>query len=876
MARQWLPLSILLVLAIGVFLFLNQGNEPRKVDPVTPPVVVEESPEAAEETPEVASASDLVAADVPLERVTLDLPSQASSVKYGTPAEEGILVTVVDGDSSEPMPTADVIVLDTGVVDERELQAQLTSSPDFEALFQYLGVTYHTDDKAQVIIPEPVGDLIIAGRTDTHFNFAFDVDTDSGELTLRLNPIRLLGVKVVDGTGRPVEGAPVSLRMRSGYYTQDLMRSDTDREGIADLKLFDLLFTMLGDEDTFAALLVLTPTPVEAPIDFQDLPKVPPVLVLPEVGRVEVHVLDADGKLQTEDFMVDLAIVDPNDAPSDGSGPENWENPQEHLTNRTSNGKAYFPLVAYEQHLEARVVSMDGERREVVQGPGPVRGGQPVVFTVAPEVKSPILTGRILNAEGMVGKNLNLGKQIKIKSPGSSSTHNSSVKTDGEGRFRLLLDDDFEPGGTRTLTLTMKATKRKAQRTVKVDISQDYPPGEHDLGDLVVMIPPLVATGTILGADGTPLKNAQVRPEHKEFWGDDLDDFYWTGGWDLRTETASDGTFKIHGNLEPGDYRLLVNHDKHSSATREIHLGATDVVIQMEAAVEVVGRILMDDHIDPKGVTVHLMRLENDGKGNMQHQSEVAKDGSFDFTGQEMGGVKLSVRSEFLGEELFSLPDLALVAKGGTQKIPDIDLRGQLLGLHLEVVNESGKKVQQIEITPEDGQMRRGWHQNPVTIVSAEQSLNIEVGADGYRSQKLQGLREDQKVVLREGLRCTIQVANMGALPNGWSLHASVNRQQEDPSDSTMHIMGHGTYRELNLDEFGKGEVILTSPGRYQVDFTISNDNSESRSNTRWGLNSRNTEAVIEVLDSSAPQRFSVVFPEDNLESTMENALGND
>lgn len=878
MARQWLPIAILLLLGLGVFLFLNQGPGQQDGPPTIPTTEEEVLPEAADEAPEVAQIEELGPDTGTLERVTLDLPTNETPIQFGTPVEEGILVSVVDGESSEPLPTAQVIVLDTGVVDERELQAQLGSSPDFEALFLYLGVTYPTDDKGQVMIPEPVGDLVIAGRTDTHFNFAFDFDTDSGEVTLRLNPIRLLAVKVVDGNGLPVEGAPVSLRMRSGFFTQDLMRAESNREGIASLKLFDLLFTRLGNEDVLAALLVLTPNPVETPIDFNNLPEEPPVLVLPEAGQVEVHIVNAEGELQTEDYMVNLAIIDPNEVRSNSSGPDHWEEPLEHLAGRASNGKAYFPLVAFGQHLEVRVVSMDGERREVINGPGPVRGGKPVVFTLSPAVKHPILIGRVLNAEGMVGKNLNLDTRIKQKSQNGSSTHNASLRTDEEGRFRFLLDEEFEPGSTRSLTLIMKPTKRKPMRSVKIDLSRSFGPGEHDLGDLVVMIPPLVASGVVLNADGEPLRKAKVKPERKHYWGEDADNFYWSGYWELRTDTESDGSFKIHGEFEAGEYRLQVSHDDHSITTKEINLGSADVLIQMEAAVQVEGRVLLDDHVDRNGVSVYLVRPESEHSGVRSFHSELGKDGKFSFKGQEVGSASLRVESEFLDEVFIEFEDLELVAKGGMQEIPEIDLRGQLLSFKIKVIDEDGKKVEQVEIIGEDGQSRSGWRQNPISIVSAKPALTLEVGAQGYRSQKLTGLREDTEVTLGEGMKCIIQVSNMGAVPNGWTLHASMSRKTEaDNSESPLsHTFHSSSYQNLPLDEFGKGEATVPAPGIYTIDFMISNDSAEDGSNTRWGVGGMSEFNTIEVMDIPGLQQFSVQIEESSLESTIQNALDND
>jgi len=866
MVRTWIPVSILLVLGMAVTLFLWKGSSPNTPtqDPAETTVV---QPTAAE-VPVAADATDLVVADPVLERVTLDLPEAGPTATYGEPVEEGILVTVVDGSNEELLPTAEVMVLDTGVVDERALQMQLTQAPDFEALFRDLGITYRTNDQAQVMIPEPIGDLVIAGRTDTHFNFAFDVDTSSGELTLRLNPIELLAIKVVDGAGHPVEHAPVSLRTRSGFFTQDLMRELTDQDGIARLKLFDLLKTMLAQEGVFAALLVLTPEPVEVAIDFLKLPEEPPVLVLPEVGQVEVRVVDEEGKASQEDYLVDLAIIDPTQVRSDTSGPGHWEDPLDHITAKTHRGIAPFPLVAFDQHLKVAAVSMDGERKAEVLGPGPVRGGGKISFTLAPKIESPILIGRVVNTEGMVGRNLNLESKLESQSNGNRSSSTSQLRTDEDGRFRMVLEEKWNGDGTRALILGMKATKRKPRRELRVELNRTFGPGEHELGDLVLEVPPLLASGVIFGADEHPLPGANVRPEIKTYYGKGQENFYWNGIWNLQTDARKDGSFEIRGSVEAGEYRLLISDDEHLATYQDIVLGQAGIQIHLDPAIIVVGRLLLDPEIDPESILVQLIRPENPNTGPRSIGSDLDKTGGYSLDGQEAGTASLRVLSRVLGEELYRVDSLSLQGSG-EQKIQDIDLRGRLTAITLRVVDEKGTLLKRVMVRIPPEETNLDAHDNPLLLVTAKPFLSFTVLANAKRSVYLENISQDQEVVLRNGIPVTIQIDNMGAVPVGWKIHGSLLRRLSENNN-----LDYRNGQQLSLDDSGLAKLQVPETGSYQLTLSLEHvDDGSPNSSTTWGLSQGGEDMSLEVQDLPGGQLFHMALDNEALQTTMESIL---
>jgi hypothetical protein len=868
MSRPLIPVLVLAALGIAVAAFLMQEDDPTPGPQRTETTTAAEEPAAAEPVePEAADPELVEVAGAGLERVTLAPAAEGSVATYGTPAEEGIVVTVVDGESSEPMPEAQIMVLDTGVVDEIEMQAQLGATPDFETLFMRLGVTYRLDEEARVTIPEPKGDLVVAGSTPTHFNFAFDVDTGSGEVTLRLNPIEMLLVKVVDEAGRPVENAPVGLRMRSGYFVQDLMRNETDHDGIAKLKLFDILKTMMGGQTMYAALMVLTPDPVEAEVDVMDLPEEPPVLVMPEAGQVEVLLVDAEGDRLEEEFMVDLSIIDPGEVRVDTSGPDHWEEPLEHLTARGVAGRAFYPLVAYDQHLKVMAVSMDGERRAEVAGPGPVRGGGTITFTLAPKFERPILTGRILNTEGMAGANLTMQSRVRSESPnGNSSSSGSQIKTDEEGRFRMLLDQEYEDGADRSLTITMRATKRKPKREVTVDLSFHLDPGEHELGDLVVEVPPLIAAGMVVDHLGEPVAGADVRPERKLVWGDEDDEFYWNGMWDLRTESRRDGSFEIRGSMADGEYRIRAEHDSHLTANQEFRQGQEGMLLTMGQASSLAGRVLFDDSVDHRSLEVVLERTNDEGATTSQ-STMLDSDGSYTFDSQVPGTWRLRVQSAVFGEELLDAGEILLTGGGGQTEAPDLDLRSMLTGITLKVTGADGKPVDQVTLSnPEDGRSWNRWGESTIYLVTTAPPIALTITSPGHRGVELTDLREDREVRLGTPLRIEVTVRGYHMLQPGWRLHASLMPISEDGGARYWNHM-----QDIELDEFGRGTVDATKPGPHTINFSLERvDPGDPYSWHRYALPLDDEMTRIDLVETDALQSFVVQLDGEHLRSTME------
>jgi len=867
MVRTRLPLAFLLLLLAGIAIFILSSD-------VAPPSDGDHDPNLAEEVqgavgvitaaPTVKKPSGV---EIAPQRTTISTSNGKNAIDYGEEAGEGLLVVVVDGNTKKPLPFAEVMVIDTGIADMRMLEAELANRPDFDSVFEKLGVVYKTGSDAKVRVPFAIGANIIAGRTATHFNFSFNVDEDLEEFTLYLNPVDILTVQVVNKSEGPVQGAPVSLRVRNGDHVQDLMTAYTDQDGFASLKLFQLLQIELADDPTFVALLALTPQPVEAAIDVKDLPETPPVLVFNEMGQVQVHVLEADGNPTTGTFLVNVELLRPEDVYQSSDEFESWNNPREHLTKRTTQGIAEFPLIAYGQRLHISVTSNDGERRAEAFGEGPVVHGKPIVFTLTPIISHPILVGRILNTEGVIGPNLNLDYRINVDSPGGDrSNRSASFRTDENGRFRLLVEDFYEEESLRTLSITMKPTKRKPRRTVKSDLSFHLSPGENDLGDLVLQVPPLLVSGKILDNSGIPIRKAKVNLEVKHQYGEGENDFWWNGLWEFRTESDRDGAFSIRGYVESGAYRIKASKDSYRAGSLGFVLGKEGLELRLDRSVQVRGSFLLDAKIDATKLTASLsFPSPNPAGGTTSLGSELAEDGSYRIDNLPAGYADLSLTSEFQTQELFRQDHILLSNSQLTQTLDVIDLRSTLQVIRLWVKNIQGEVLNQVKVWPAGSNWKRIASTSPIDIITREPAIDLMIGAAGYQSVKLNQVVGEQEVILGLGFPIRLDLNNPNVIPDGWNLYAWIS-----PID--LNDRGETDRRYTNqISHFGAeaSPKTLQAYGTYRVNFSIQKQASSSGIHyDRKGIQAEQTSMEVKNLPSL--QVFSFTLEQSSIAKAME------
>ncbi len=856
--------SIIVLMGFATWAIMSTDGTP---EPETDtPTVAAEEPQL-EEVPELDAPADTEddLAEASVERTDYQ-PSglvKDSSVTYAEGVDEGILISVVEAESGDAIPHAEVMVIDTGVVDESAIEMEMMRQPDFEGIFLHFGVIYQANAKGQVKIPFPEKDLVLAGRTATHFDFMFDVDTSAEELELKIKKVDILKVEVVDAASRPVAGAPVGLRMREHMFAQDMMRNFTDSNGTANLRLFNMLTMQLPPDKTFVALLGLFEEPIEEPVNLRELPDEPIKLVMPEVGSITVNIFDSAGDPMEEFLAVMLDPIVPGQEINENL-PERFAG----LSNTTSTGKIVFPAVGFGLTVRVRAMSRGGIMSAEQTIEGPTSGNKEVDMQLTMEIKDAVVVGRLVNEEGKPGPNLTLRKNLDTTGQHGSSSVGGSVRTDEDGYFRVKLDEPgVLEGDTRTLTLTFKATRKKPQRDVAIDLTRTFDPGENDIGDVMITAPPLAASGVVLAPDGKPQRGVEVRLERREQWGEGPEDFYWDNLWDSSTQSERDGSFSIAGRFEPGIYRLRADHENFPATFMDINLGVEGLQIIMNAGGRVKGVLLLDDGVPHDSLQVRLIpdpdaNLDQNDMGEIDLQ--VNGDGTFYGRGLKPGLMSLVVRTFTTNEEFARIANIQVaVGDDGEFDVGDIDLRGQLIWFTMSFERSDGKSLDRVRLHSVAEEYETSTWESSVTIITAQPSKDFVVSAQEFRSVELTGINKDTVVTFQEGYQVRVRISNPGVIPAGYGVRLSMLPEE----DSTLTRISYVTSGEM-LD--GNFEQILLAPttGTYFVQCNIGkldpNDN-----NGWWNVRSKAEAQRVEIIDVPNEQIFSVELDESNVEEIL-------
>ena len=560
--------------------------------------------------------------------------------------------------------------------------------------------------------------------------------------------------------------------------------------------------------------------------------------------------------------MINVDLLLPEDSFDQSKELDSWNNPREHLTGRSKNGVAHFPLVEFNQRIRVVATSSNGELRAELYGEGPVRNGGPAIFTLNPQADNPVLLGTILNTEGAVGPNLNLEYRFKTTSDfGNSSSNSGTLKTDENGRFRLLVEETLEEESTRTLTISLRATRKKPKRSVPIDLSYALMPGENELGDLVLVVPPLIASGMVVDIEGNALSNAQVRVEKKQFYGEEEDQFWWNDLWEHRGKTDRDGKFEVRAILEPDIYRLSASREKYIDSSYVITPGEENVRLILGKSITLKGRVLLEDGIDPALLDIVMDTPDPNREGHqLSFHTVLKKNGSFLMEDLPPGPASLIVRAKKFQEVFYTQERLILESSSGTQVFEDINLRGMLRSIRIWVRDVRGELVPHVKIWPQWEGHQDFSNKNPFDTVTLEADLGFQISAQGYQILNLPDAIGEQEVVLQEGFPIKVEIDNLHILPTGWELHLM------------LYPRGKGANPRLRMpiDEFGahSSPTHIMMHGSYRVRYLMQESGKNARGKRHW-LNMK--ELTMEVADLSLLQTFRYSLEEEAVLSATQD-----
>jgi hypothetical protein len=553
----------------------------------------------------------------------------------GASYDDGIVLRVLDAETGEPVGGADVRFLDLDadgprpVHGDRRLHGESTVRAHDSVPLEALGSTHRTDEKGELRLPPFAKIAYVSASHAGLYDFAVLRTSRPEESVLKLVPDAMVRVQVLDSKGKPVAGVPVLIRrypkaapadqdqggivIRGGgggggtVQTIDSGGSSSSRpwtlagadtkgaEGLAELRHVQAIIGERKEgQRTVVAIATLLPEPVEVELPADGWSEEPLVLKLPETGELEVLVVDSAGK----------SLHDPLASITLGQLPERKGEPKPGMPdfrsafNRdrviwTPEGRALFPFVGLGLEFEASL------NREWLSGPldvkgfGPTEAGERATLTVQCPVPDSRLSGRVLDEEGkpVISKELGFWREFVVGGSGGMGTSTGYVMyhTDETGRFDVLVGPGAvgpgPAGDWDTLKFSIRDRDRAtgADRLASFEFDMPLEPGPKDLGDVVLVAPPLLVSGIVVDEEGKPVPGASFHVEVKKFFGQQPRDpekerrFMWIGS-QAQSRSGLDGRFEVRWELEQDELRLVhFNRATGEDDTMIVSRGDTDV-----------------------------------------------------------------------------------------------------------------------------------------------------------------------------------------------------------------------------------------------------------------------------------------------------------
>ncbi len=800
-----------------------------------------------------AGAAAPSAADLPRRDAAPEGPDREAAPP--DPAGPILLVHVVAKETGDPLPGAEVFLVEPEELDPEDQALAQAGDEDLEELFRRLGRRRVADASGDVRIPRVEGAaFVLAGAAPGRFDVGFGYDPNEDEVTLELSRRNEVVARVVDGAGRPVAGMTVALRRRLGATSADFFQESSDEDGLASFLLPGAILDEGANTEYALGLSIVGGDPVEVPLDLAALPSEPIRLVVPDdVGRVEVYVVEEDGRAPTVPTQVGLRPLD---------GEEEGPGAVRRVTMALlQDGRAVFEGVRTGTRLHVEAGILGGERRAEREGYGPETPGATARFDLVLREERPILVGRILNEEGRPGKGVRLETHLEEVMETGSSSIGGQVKCDAEGRFRIVLQNPYREGSTRTLRLVVPARRGKPERDVVVDLSRSFPPGENELGDLVVRPAPLLASGRVVDPQGNPVGGAQVHVESFSVHGPTADDGAWFPIARIQAETDAEGRFELRGRVE-GRLRVVATHPAFMAGDAEIVPGTRDVVLRLSPARELLGRVLLPDGIDPHALILSFVPAERGEDGAVPFRLDA--DGSFRRQGLPPGGGELVLSCRWTDEELAR----RTIGPAGDQEVV-LDLRGlPLTTLDLRVRNADGSRPNFWWLHPAGAQERRTYvSEAEVQLVTLAPGFDLVLGGDGTREVRLSGVSGEREVLFQDGFEIVLAVAPVPDLPEGTQLVLQLYADEGQGATSGGAFVG-----QVQLDAAGRGSTQVGRSGRFLVVgelFEVVRD-ADAGIVAYTAARSLGRLGAIEVTEVAGVQEFSVALDPELVRQALE------
>lgn len=697
-------------------------------------------------------------------------------------------------------------------------------------------------------------------------------------VTLRLGSDRTFLVRVVDAVGNSVGGVPVALR-RQVDAKPSFTWKWTDTQPGTGLATFLHFQRRLAQGPGWHALLAFpVRDPGLIPVDEGTALEPPITLVLPDTGRVRVHVRTPEGSaadLEGVDLRLDAFESEAGGVRLWPDGP--WARPHVEAT-----GEAIAPWIGLGLQIKA-VLLRDGIEVAARSIVGPARPGEEVVCELVWSRPSPtVVTGRFVLRGGQCWPAARVKASATIFPAPSPWPRTRDIDVQSDGRFRMPVHEARPANGSRAFRFSAPHPDGRGEAVAIVPLDQEVPPEGLDLGDVLFDYGELLVSGRVVDAAHQPIGgaflsvHARAVASGEEFWPR-----IQAAG---TARSGADGEFALYlppGEAQPSeDLRLAISAEGFvDEERRDVRRGERNVEIVLAPAGALAGSLELDHGLAQDDVTLSL-------SSRTKHFVVLRSDSTFEVPGLVPGTYSLEVRRRGANGRFepvaAALVDGLLVLAGETCRDPRIQalrIASVMASLRIRVVDRAstplkGAAISIVGLSDARPAMSKD---DGVCLVRCEVlPVDLEVSAFGYARQRFVSVSADREVVLDTGfpIRLRASAEPSGVDPKymlGASLYCvDANGVRRGPAWGQEYWTDYVSERS-HFDE--RGELILRLPaaGVYECDVfvtVIGNDRVGRGAPVELGPKPR-----ITVLASPAEQLFELTIPQRAVQGAIEGAL---
>lgn len=860
-------LALVAILGLAAYVLLPSDEN----EPLTGPPSEELAAKDGERAPVAADNAPAPEVETaPAQRETIEpekrAPAAAGSRYERYEGEDGALIRVIDKASGEPVPGAEVLLVLRDELEESQLEmAMLSGGSDLRQILKQFGHRYKTGADGSVRT-RPLTDYpIMLATHDGRSGFNWQSEPGTREVEIAIEPEIIITVRVVDADDQPVPHAPVALVMNQERFSFTMFTRDTDADGVLVLDDLKPYLESIGDRGaslevslaTMSAKEDVTETQKQT-LDEETRAAGEVKLIMPETGRVTVHVVRPDGSPFEGSGMVNLR---PN------TEPNSFGRRSDGVMRPLQGGSATFYHVALGRSLEASLLTPETQSEETVELQGPTREGERIEVNLE-RPDHPQVRVRLVNGEGNSLAHQRVELEVKTETDRGSHEHTRIKQTDDSGA--VVFEVEARPADQTSFKRSTRfVIKHEGGResSAELDLSQTLPPGITDLGAVVLEAEPVLLEGRVLDPSGEPVIAARIEVRSRR-----LDHEGHPRGWSstrVQTTSGAQGTFLLVGDLpDAPEYAIRIMAEGFEEFEEPVQLAGQTVEFRLNAGTYLAGRILFDEGIDPFSMSVRLHDQEGGTTWCGMRRDHQAENDEVSFQASLTPGMeyRLEVQTS-AGEVVYELPGLYVTAGITTEPavLQPLDLRGTVRTIELTVLGADGKPLEASMIvrSAEDEWRSFSAVEGSFELQIVEEIHELTVQHPEHASKTLTGIRTDQTVQLEAGLEITLVLpAELIGIEDDVSYNVQLYPEAEG---------GHRHYlagSRVNFSEVGQAKLFVPGPGEYRVSVGIFHTDGNSHRSSSF------TSGSVQITTHGTVHRLQV--DRDRFDRTLNRLLNRD